>query len=90
VSAFNFVTGADASGAHNAPIVVDTIKLMRNVDISLWICVIPANVVDAKLYGYRLQFTIPVGDTDGADMISFCEQQFDYHFSVIVESFGIR
>jgi hypothetical protein len=44
-------------------------------------------MIHAELLGHCLQLAVPVGDTDGADMVAFGKQEFEDCASITVEPF---
>ncbi|MFM1944518.1 MAG: hypothetical protein RI897_3500 [Verrucomicrobiota bacterium] len=59
------------------------------VDVELGVEVGEADVGDADFIGEVLEFAVSVGDADGADVVSFGEEEFDDHFPVEPEFFCI-
>ncbi len=89
MGALDFVAGTDAAGAEDAAVMVEDEGWVGGVDVVLGVEVGEADVGDADLIGEVLEFAVAVGDADGADMVSFGEEELDDHFPVEPEFFGI-
>jgi hypothetical protein len=57
---------------------------MRGVNIVPGIKIVIVNVGKAKIYSQLLKVTMPIGDTNRADVVSFCKYEFKNFFSVIL------
>jgi hypothetical protein len=81
----DFVANADAAGAEDAAVVVDSEEPVANIYGALRIRVLPAYVVDFRIRGKRLKLAVAVRDANGADVVAFGKKQFDYHPSIFFE-----
>ncbi|MGA8088290.1 MAG: hypothetical protein WCA10_13355 [Terracidiphilus sp.] len=66
-----FCAGTYASGAQNAPIVINDVSRMAHIDMKTRIVVRIPNVCDFKRLRKRLEFTATVRYAHRADVVAF-------------------